>query len=213
MVNDPNHDRYSTSQIDTQLDIVQNRWNVDGGILVDTVPISVIDGLSVYSISVLGGIVIDYRRVTHNGIELTKRSKAWFDLYASHDWSNDVGTPTDFYIETTGISFEIVLYPKPTSADAGTNNLVVEFVKQHTTMATGTDEPFDNIPYLGAYHYGIAYHAASNLLSQDPDPVNAAKAARYLKLGDIAYADLLQHYKQFDKDEPLRLSGGRYWKY
>ena len=212
LCNDPNHDRYSTSQIDNQLDIVQDRWNVDAGILLETVTLTTVSGTRAYAVSNLTGTPIDFRRVTHKGLELNKRSKSWFDLYASDDWTDDVGTPTEFYIDVTGTSYSLVLYPTPQDADAGAN-LVVEYVKRHTAIANASDEPFNSLTYLSPYHYGIAYHVASNLMAQDPDPVNAAKATRYLKLGDTAFSDLFQHFKEFEKDEPLRLVGGRFWKF
>lgn len=168
-------------------------------------------GTREYAVSGLTGTPIDFRRVTHLGIELVKRSKAWFDLYAGDDWSDDVGTPVAYYIDTDSDGFQLVLYPKPQDADAGAN-LVVEYIKRHSTMDEATDEPFNSLTYLSPYHYGVAYHAASNLLSQDPDPVNAAKASRFAKIGDTAYSDLFQHFKQIEKDEPLRMTGGRYWR-
>ena len=211
-MNDPNHDRYSTSQIDTQLDIVQDRWNVDAGILVDSVTITVVSGTREYAVTGLTGTPIDFRRVTHRGLELVKRSKTWFDLYAGDDWSDDVGTPTSYYIDTDADGFHIVLYPVPQAADAGAN-LVVEYVKRHTSISSASDEPFNSLTYLSPYHYGVAYQVASNLVSQDPDPMNAAKAARFLRLADIAFSDLVQHFKVLEKDEPWRMAGGRFWKY
>ena len=211
LVNDPNHDRYSTSQIDTQLDIVQDRWNVDAGILVDTVTITTVAGTRDYALTGLTGTVVDFRRVTFRGLELNKRSKQWFDLYAGDDWSDDTGTPTDFYIDTDADGFHLVLYPIPQTEDAGAY-LVVEYVKRHTTMDEATDEPFNSLTYLSPYHYGIAYRVASNLLSQDPDPINAAKATRYLRLSEEAFSDLHQHFKVLETEEPLRMTGGRYWR-
>ena len=211
LCNDPNHDRYTTSQIDTQLDLIQDRWNVDAGILVDTTTLTTVAGTRSYAVSGLTGTAIDFRRVTHLGLELVKRSKSWFDLYAGDDWSDDVGTPTQYYIDTDADGFFIVLYPTPQTADAGAN-LVVEYVKRHTSMANASDEPFNSLTYLGPYHYGVAYKAASNLLAQDPDPVNAAKAARFDRLAETAYSDLFQHFKQIEKDEPMRMTGGRWWR-
>lgn len=211
LVNDPNHDRYTTSQIDTQLDIVQDRWNVDAGILVDTTTLTTVAGTRAYALSGLTGTAIDFRRVTHRGLELVKRSKGWFDLYAGDDWSDDVGTPTQYYIDTDADDFNLVVYPIPQDADAGAN-LVVEYVKRHTSMASDSDEPFNSLTYLSPYHYGVAYRVASNLLAQDPDPLNLPKSVRYLKMSEESFSDLFQHFKVLEADEPLRMSGGRSWR-
>lgn len=211
-LNDPNHDRYSTSQIDNQLDFVQDRWNVDAGILVDSVTITTVSGTRTYAVSNLTGTPIDFRRVTHMGIDLQKQSKTWFDLYAGDDWSDDVGTPRYFYIDTDADGFNIVLYPIPQTADAGAN-LVVEYVKRHTPLASASDEPFNSLVYVSPYHYGLAYRVAANILAQDPDPINVPKALRFLKLSEEAFSDLYQHFRVLGEDEPWRMAGGRNWHF
>lgn len=212
MTNDPNHDRYTTSQIDTALENAQNRWNVAAGIIVDTTTVTVVDGTRAYALSGLTGTPVGFRRVTHKGIDITKRSKSYFDLYASDDWSDDTGTPTAYYIDTDVDGFNLVTYPIPQAADAGAN-LVVEYVKQHTAMASASDSPFNSISYLSPYHYGLAYEAASWLLTRDPDPLNAVKIDRYQKIASNVLADVIQVFKALEKEEPLRLAGGRYWRY
>lgn len=155
---------------------------------------------------------IAFRRVTHKGIDLQKKSKAWFDLYASDDWSDDTGTPTSFYIDTDGDAFNLVVYPIPQSNDAGAN-LVVEYVKLHTAMASASDSPFNSITYLSPYHYGLAYECASWLLTRDPDPANAIKIDRFQKIATNVLADVIQVFKSLEKEEPMRLAGGRFWKH
>ena len=36
LTNDPNHDRYSLAQMNTELDVTQNQWNVEAKIIKDT---------------------------------------------------------------------------------------------------------------------------------------------------------------------------------
>jgi hypothetical protein len=212
LTNDPNHDRYSTAQIDQQLDNVQNRWNVAVGILVESVTLTTVDGTRTYPLSWLTGNPIHFRRVTHKGIEILKRSKTWFDLYSGTDWTLDTGTPRFFYIDTDVDGFNLVVYPTPQSGDAGAN-LVVEYIKEHTPMASASDSPFNSLSYLTAYHYGLAYEVASNLLAQDPDPANQVKIDRFQRQANNALADVTQVFKAMEKEEPLRLSGGRSWRH
>jgi hypothetical protein len=212
LTNDPNHDRYTTSQIDQQLDNVQNRWNAAIGILVDSVTLTIVDGTREYALSGLTGNPISFRRVTHKGLELLKRSKTWFDLYSGTDWTTDTGTPAYYYIDTDQDGFYLAVYPSPTSADAGAN-LVVEYIKEHTAIASASDSPFNSLSYLTPYHYGLAYEVAANLLVQDPDPANQVKIDRYQRVANNAMADCLQVFKAMEKEEPLRLSGGRYWRH
>jgi hypothetical protein len=212
LTNDPNHDRYSTAQIDQQLENVQNRWNVSAGIIVDSATITVVSGTRQYNLTGLTGTPVSFRRATFKGIELQKRSKTWFDLYSGSDWTTDNGTPQYYFIDTDVDGFLFTLYPTPQDADAGAN-LVVEYVKAHTPLATATDSPFNSITYLSAYHYGLAYEVAANLLAQDPDPGNQVKIDRYQRLANNAFADVVQVFRSMDKEEPMRLAGGRNWRY
>jgi hypothetical protein len=180
--------------------------------LVDTTTITVVANDRDYVLTGLTGTPIAFRRVTHRGLELQKRSKQYFDLYAGDDWSDDIGTPTQYYIDTDVDGFQIVLYPIPQDADAGAT-LVVEYVKQHTAIASGSDSPFNSLIYLLPFHYGVAYEIAGNLLAQDPDQGNTIKMDRYQRMANNALADLIQSFKAMEKEEPLRLSGGRFWKY
>lgn len=212
LTNDPLHDRYSTSQIRTQLNTVQNHWNVTAGIIVDTVTITTVDGTRAYNFSDLTGTPIEFRRVTHKGIELLKRSKNYFDLYTNTDWSLDEGTPRMWYVDTDAGGFTLVVYPTPQDADAGAN-LVVEYIKAHTAMASDSDSPFDSLTLLTPYHHGVAYEASANLLAQDPsDQQNIMKLDQYRKIARSTLDDVIQVFKAMDKDEPMRITGGRNWR-
>lgn len=212
LTNDPNHDRYSTAQIDQQLENVQNRWNASAGILVDSSTVTVIAGTRQYALTGLTGVPVAFRRATFKGIELLKRSKTWFDLYSGGDWTTDNGTPQYYFIDTDVDGFLLTVYPNPQDADAGAN-LVVEYIKQHTAMASASDSPFNSLTYLSPYHYGVAYEVGAHLLAQDPDPANQIKIDRFQRIGNNALADLTQVFKGMEKEEPMRLSGGRSWRF
>lgn len=141
-----------------------------------------------------------------------KKSKSWFDLYAGDDWSDDTGTPTSYYIDTDVDGFSLVVYPIPQDADAGAN-LVAEYVKQHTAMASASDSPFNSLTYLSSYHYGLAYESASLLLTRDPDPANQVKIDRYQKVANAVLSDVIQVFKALEKEQPLRMAGGRFWRF
>lgn len=169
-------------------------------------------GTRTFALTGLTGVPISFRRVTHKGIDLVKKSKAYFDLYASDDWSDDTGTPTSYYIDTDVDGFNLVVFPIPTDGDIGAN-LVVEYVKQHTAMAAAGDSPFNSITYLSSYHYGLAYESASLLLTRDPDPANQIKIDRFQKIANAVLQDVIQVFKALEKEEPMRLSGGRFWRF
>lgn len=209
LCNDPNHDRYPISSPDVigpELDNTQDNWNVEAKILKDTVTLTVVAGTRQYALSGLTGTPIAFNRVTHKGLKLEKRDKAWFDLYyGGSDWTLTTGTPIEYFVEATDPDLQyLTVFPTPGDGDAGAN-LVVEYTKKHTPMSSSTDQPLNSTPLLTPYHWGMCYDVASRLLIRDPDPINAAKVVPYKKIADKVLADVIQVYKAFEKEVPMRL--------
>lgn len=212
--NDPNHDRYSLTDINTELDNAQTQWNQEIKILKDTTTVTIVDGTRQYLLSALSGTPIAFGRVTHKGIDLRKRSKAYFDLY-SNDWTADLGTPTEFCVESTDpANLYLTLHPMPQANDAGAY-LVVEIVIAHTAMSASTDVPWmsgtESNYLLRPYDQYLTYNVAARLLARDPNEQNRARAAEYLKISDAGKANLTQVFKALEAEEPKKLRGGRYW--
>lgn len=215
LCNDPNHDRYSLSDINTELDNTQDTWNIEAKIIKDTVTLTVVDGTRQYALSSLTGTPISFPRTTHKGIDLEKRSKAYFDHLSGRDWTLDIGTPTEFFIEATDPDVQyITLHPTPQSGDVGAY-LVVEYIKRHTPMSSSTDLPFTSVTstnyLLRPFDWGLAYSVASKLLLRDPSETNAAKSANYATIAKNVLAEVVQVFKALEAEEPKRLSGGRVW--
>lgn len=215
LTNDPNHDRYTTTQIGTELDNSQDKWNIEAKIIKDTVTLTTVDGTRQYALSTLTGTPISFPRVTHKGLELKKVSKSWLDLYTGTDWTLDVGTPRFFVVEATDPDVQyLTVYPTPQSADAGAN-LVVEYVKRHTPMVASSDVPFTSVTtsnyLLRTYDWGLAYDVSSRLLARDPSEINAKKQTDYAKIAGGVMADVVQVFKQLEAEEPKKMRGGRYW--
>jgi len=215
LTNDPNHDRYTTSDINTELDNTQDTWNLEAKILKQTTTITVVSGTRRYALSLFTQTPLSFSRVAHKGLDLKKKSKSYFDLYLYADISTINGTPTDFYIEAEDPSNQYIsLYPTPQDADAGAY-LVVETIVRHTPMSSSTDVPF----MLGAvsnsllrpYDHGIAYHTAARLLARDPSNENSKKSADYSRIGNIVLSDVVQVFKNLEHEEPPRMRGGRYF--
>lgn len=215
LTSDPNHDRYTTVDIGTELDNSQNKWNIDAKIIKDTVTITTVANTRQHALSGLTGTPISFPRVTHKGIELKKRSKTWMDLYSGTDWTQDIGTPRSFIIEATDPDVQyITLYPTPQDGDAGAN-LVVEYIKVHTSMSAAGDVPFMSgavsNSLLRPYDWGLAYDVACRLLARDPSDANAKKQVDFQKFADRTMNQLIQNFKEFEAEEPKRMRGGRFW--
>lgn len=206
LTNDPSHERYTLDQINTELDVTQSRMNAEASILKETTTLTTVAGQSQYALTDLGGVPIAFTRVTHNGLALKKKDKAFFDLYfGGTDWTATPGTPVYYFIEATdpGVQF-ITVMPVPQDVDAGAN-LVVEFIEAHTPMSAASDTPWNASPETAPFHYILAYDVASRLLVRDPSQTNVAKVIPYKKIGDDGFANLIQVFKALEKEVPWRL--------
>lgn len=219
LTSDPNHDRYSLSDINTELDNAQNQWNVEIKIIRVYTAMLIIAGQYQYAfLGSVGKTVIAMGRATFKGIEMKKRSKAYFDLYSGGDWTLDQGTPSEYCIEATdAVNLLMTVHPTPQGNDAGIN-IAFETVVAHTPMSAATDTPFQqnsgvSDSFLRPYDFYLAYNVAARLLARDPSDLNNARAGQYLKISQEGKADLIQVFKALETEEPKRMSGGRYWNY
>lgn len=215
LTNDPNHDRYSTSDINTELDNSQDTWNLEAKIITDTVSTTLVAGTRQYALSGLTGTPISFPRVTHRGLDLAKRSKAYFDHLTGYDWTQDIGTPREFFIEATDPDAQyITVHPTPQSGDVDVA-LISEYCKRHTPMSASTDVPFMSVTtsnyLLRPFDWGLCYSVASKLLLRDPNEANAKKSADYANIAKNVLNEVIQVFKALEAEEPKRISGGRYW--
>ena len=215
LTNDVQHAQYLIADVDQELNNAQRQWNAEIKIIKETTTIPVVAAQRQYALTLITGIPISFPRVTQNGLDLKKRSKAYFDLYTSYDWTLINGTPTDFYIEATDpTNAFLTVYPNPTANDTPTN-IVVESIIDTTDMANATDTPFmqgATANYLcRPYDFYLAYSAAARLLSRDPSPENQERMATYMKIAEEGKDLLMTVFKEFEVEEPRRMQGGRQW--
>lgn len=216
LTSDPNHDRYSLSDVNTELDNSQNTWNLEAKIIKDTVSITLTANVRQYALSGLTGTPISFPRTTHKGIDLEKRSKSYFDHISWRDWSADLGTPTEFFIEATDPAVQfLTVHPTPQSGDVDAP-LVSEYIKAHTSMSAASDVPFmsgtESNYLLRPFDWGLGYSASSRLLLRDPNEANAKKSADYAVIAKNVLAEVVQVFLALEAEEPKKVSGGRYWR-
>lgn len=216
LCNDPANARYLITDVNTELDNTQSQWNQEIKIIKETTTVTVVASQRQYLLSLITGTPISFPRATHKGLKLYKRSKSYFDLYSrGFDWTQAIGTPTDFIVEATDPSnLYLTVYPTPQSGDVGAN-LVVEAVIAHTPMSASTDVPFllgvlSNY-LLRPFDFYLAYSAAARLLSRDPSPENNGRRAAYMEIAKEGKDLLITVLKELEAEEPRRLTGGRTW--
>ncbi len=217
LTNDPLHDRYTTIDIGTELDNSQDSWNIEAKLIKSTTTITTVAGTRTYVLSTISGTIISVPRATHKGIPLHKRSKSYIDLYyGGSDWTQNLGTPTDFYLDVTDpTSQNIVVYKTPQDGDAGAN-LVVDAVIRHTPMSAASDVPFmvgtASNPELRPYDWGLAYEASARLLARDPSTQNVPKSQNYAGIANGVRANVVQVFKALEAQEPPRLQMPIRWR-
>lgn len=217
LTNDPIHDRYPPTDINTELDNSQDSWNVEARLIKSTTTITTVANTRQYAISNITGTIIAIGRATHKGLPLTKRDKAFLDLYyGGNDWTQNLGTPTDFYADVTDPGNQyLVVYKNPQDNDAGAN-LVVEAIIRHTSMSAASDVPFmsgvSSNSILRPYDWGLAYEVSARLLARDPSNENASRTANYAQIANGVRADVVQVFKQLERQEPPKLQMPMRWR-
>lgn len=217
LTNDPNHDRYTTTDIGVELDNSMDTWNAEAKLIKSSTTIATVSGTRQYALSNISGTVLSIPRATHKGLPLAKRDKAYIDLYyGGTDWTQNLGTPTDFYLDVTDPTAQyIVVYKTPQGNDAG-SNLAVEAIIRHTSMSAASDVPFmagfSSNPELRPYDWGLAYECSARLLARDPNAINASKTSNFAKIAAGVRADVVQVFKQLERNEPPRLQMPMRWR-
>lgn len=215
LLNDPTNTRYSLADISQEIDNTIGQWNAEVKIIKQTTTIAAVLNQRQYALTLITGTPVSFPRVTFKGIDMKKRSKAYFDLYTSYNWEAVIGTPMEYFVEATDpASLYLTVYPIPQSGDVG-GNFVVECIIAHTPMSASTDVPFMSGTasnyLLRPYDFYIAYSAAGRLIARDPTPENIQRQIAYQKIGHTGKDLLIGIFKELESEEPRRMQGGRQW--
>lgn len=209
LLNDPSDSQWSEAQKLDRLQEAQEQFVEDTRALTDTQSFSIVDGTRNYA---LDTSTLDILRVSLNGVMLRRVGKFDLDLNTGINWSITTGTPTKYYVDYTSTNKNLVVYPIPTSNDAGTDNLLVEYVKVPPELSSGSSQPLNDQVLFRPYLSGLAYHAAAQLLFADNDPQKWAKAKTLLALYQERVDTCVNTFKALAETMPMRMRGGRYFK-
>jgi hypothetical protein len=155
---------------------------------------------------------LEFIRVTHKGIDLTKRSKDYFDTYTGYDWTTMTGTPRDYFIDLLQSAPYIGVRPCPTSNDAGAN-LLVEYLGRHSPMVNSSDIPFTVNGSINTlikpFLAGLASEVSADILEHDPTPETIQKAKTFKADASAMLSQVVSFYQRLEEDEPWHMRGGR----
>ena len=213
LIGDPNNTRWSTAKVQDKIQEAQEHFSIDTQAYFRNYTLSVGDGDFTYT---LPTTVLSIYRVIVDNIELQKITTKELDALYSDDWTTITGTPTHWRVAGAGAdSQELHLFPIPTAADAGTNNLRIFMSIIPDAMASDGDYPFTTSSIVNTlfypYHPAVSYWAASEFLLTDPTPENLVKAKEFMRRYTEMVDDCINYLRTLMKPTPLRFRGGRYY--
>jgi len=206
LIGDPSNQRFTTSQLQAEIQRWQEQFVLDTKCLVDVDTDSIVAGTRSYD---LPTDILDTVRVAVNGIKLERTSKYDLDVLNNQDWSSFTGTPTKYYIDLDPNNKKIIFDRTPQSGDAGTNNLIQEYIKLPPALSSDSDVPLDGHTLLGAYHDAIAYGAAASLLNIQPDQAALVMAGQYEKKYMKSVDHCIENFKNLGNPSPINIYRGR----
>lgn len=206
LIGDPNNGRFTAEQLQSEIQRWQEQFVLDTKCLIDVAQSSIIADTASYD---LPTDILDIVRVAHNGIKLERTSEYDLDVRLNQDWSDDEGTPKLYYVDLDPNNKKIVLYPIPQTADVGTNNLVMEYIKLPPALSSDSSVPLDSHTLLAAYHDAIAYGAAASLLNILPDQQSLIMIGRYEKKYNEAVEKCISTFVGLGESRPMNIYRGR----
>ena len=206
LIGDPNNDRFTTEQKQAEIQRWQEQFVLDTKCLTDVSTDSIVSGTASYS---LPSDILDMLRVAVNGKKITRTSEFDLDVLKKQKWSADEGTPSGYYIDLDPNNKKIIFYPIPQTADAGTSNLTMEYIKLPPALSSDSDVPLDSHTLLAAYHDAIAYGAAASLLNIQPDQAALVMISQYEKKYDKSVGLCIENFKNLSQSSPINIYRGR----
>lgn len=207
LIGDASNQQWSVIQIQDRLQKAQEKFVSDTRCLRDVLSLNIVAGTSRYT---LNTDTFDVVRVGISGRSpLKKISEFDLDMYVGGDWSSTNGSPSHYYVDTNLINKHVTLYPIPQASDAGTSNLIIEYVKVPTVMASDSSYAFDGQGLLNPYIDGIIFYAASQILFASNNPADWTKANIMIKQYDSKVTECITLFNDLSETTPmhLRISG------
>lgn len=221
LLNDPNHDTWSTSVLDERIDLAQTEINGYANAVKTKETLTPSADTAEVTVSALTIDIVRIRLTLPNGEKFPLDGISRDELdFRYPDWENwSPGTPKAWYFDASNRN--VVLVPPPDAAHAISGALDVWEVRQPASLATSTDVPFDNTSLMVPFHMAIVHWVVAQCWMDRGDPESLAKA-KFHKSGILSGPNagqyeiqLMRIIEKFDRPEdiPVRVTwkpqGGR----
>jgi len=203
LIGDTSYQQWSALRLQDRLQKAQEQFVSDTRCLRDTQTFSIISGTKTYA---LAEDTLDVVRVGVSGKSTLKSiSKFDLDMMVGGDWTTSLGTPKNYYVDTSSTNKNLTIYPIPQSGDAGMNNLIVDYVKIPPVMSSDSSLPLNGQTLLNPYLDAIAFYAASQILFASNNTVDWQKAGVMNKQYDRKVTECVELFNNLSETKPLRL--------
>lgn len=205
LADDPAQKRFTAAQVQAKIQEAQERFVLDTRLLRDTQSDSAVANQQEYS---LPSDILDAVRLSVDGVEKARISKADMDFFSGARWDQTYGTPQYYYIDLDPNNKKYGFYPIPDTA--GSSNISLEYVKLPPTLSSGSSVPLDGHTLLTPYHNALAYWAAAELLTINPSQEGLVKIGAYKKRYSDETSHAIEAFKHMELSQGWRMNGGRY---
>lgn len=214
--------RYSANY-NAVINEAQTQFCMDTRILFKDFAISVVANTSSYALPTdfmfEKKVTISNVNNATGGVELVPISRATIEFYKGQsmsnpnsDWTQDKGSPLYYNIDPELARQQILLYPQPQAADAGTSNCILTYYPFPAALVNTGDTPFNGSPFMTQFHIAIPVYAAWLLLQSEPTTESTeAKMKSLMDQYNRKTTEAIDRYGN-TITEPLRLRGGRLWR-
>lgn len=219
LLNDPNHDTWSTSVLDDRIDLAQTEINGYTNAVKTKETLTPTADTAEVTVSALTIDITRVRITLPNGekfpLEGITRSELDFRYPGWENWT--AGRPLCWHFDASNRN--LILVPPPDTAHAISDALDVWEVRQPASLDDATDVPFDNTSLMVPYHMAIVHWVVAQCWMDRGDAESLAKS-RFHKSGMLGSPgeyekQLMRIIEKFDRPEdiPVRIQwkpqGGR----
>lgn len=176
---DPGRTRYSDTEYLTALNRAQEQFAMETRSLWKDTTWTSLANDATYAFSAASPTASDFMfedSIYFDGIKLEPVTRHDLAILAPKtDWTLTTGTPTRVIVDPEEAIKGILLYPIPTSNDAG-KTIAMRYFPLPTALAGDTDVPLNSSALMAQFHIGLcAYAAWLILLTEEVTQANSKK--------------------------------------
>lgn len=216
LLNDPNHDTWSTSVLHSREDLAQTEITGYTNSVKTKETLTPTADTAEVTVSELTIDIVRARWTLPNGekkpLDGTPRAELDFRYPNWENWSP--GEPITWFFDAT--NRQMVLVPAPDAAHAIASALDAWEVRQPASLSAGSSVPFDNVALMVPYHMAIVHWVVAQCWMDRGDPESLGKA-KFHKSGILTGPNAGQYELQLmriiDKfDRPEDIPARIQWK-